>query len=87
MGAFGVYVEGGYRDNVSDNTTNVRVGISGNPAQVLARGFDDPFGGQILASAGVSGDLGPVKVELSYRGRFGDHADSNMGGITFTLPL
>jgi len=87
MGGFGVYVEGGYRDNVDDNTTNVGVGIAGNPARTLSRGYDDPFGGQILASAGVSGDLGPVKVELSYRGRFGDHADSNMGGITFTLPL
>lgn len=87
MGGFGVYVEGGYRDNVDDSTNDVRVGIAGNTAKVLGRSYDDPFGGQILASAGVSGDLGPVKVELSYRGRFGDHADSNMGGITFTLPL
>ena len=87
MGGFGVFVEGGYRDNVDDTTNDVRVGIANNPARMLARSFDDPFGGQILASAGVSGDLGPVKVELSYRGRFGDHADSNMGGITFTLPL
>jgi outer membrane lipase/esterase len=84
---FDVFVEGGYRDNIDDRNTDVRVGIAGNPAQVLARGFDDPFGGQVLASAGVSGDLGPVKVELSYKGRFGDHADSNAGGITFTLPL
>jgi len=87
MGSFGYFIEGGYRDNIDDQNTNVRVGIAGNPAQILARGFDDPFGGQVLASAGVSGDLGPVKVELAYKGRFGDQADSNMGLITFRLPL
>ncbi|AQR62313.1 autotransporter domain-containing esterase [Brevundimonas sp. LM2] len=87
MGGFGVFVEGGYRDSLDDQSTDVRVGIANNPAQIVARGFDDPFGGQVLASAGVSGDLGPVKVELSYKGRFGDRANSNMGGFTFTLPL
>jgi len=87
MGGFAVFAEGGYRDSLDDSSDAVRVGIAGNPAQVLSRGFEDPFGGSILASAGVSGDLGPLEVEIGYRGRFGDHADSHMGGITLTLPL
>lgn len=87
MGGFAVFVEGGYRDSLDDSSDSVRVGIAGNPAQVLSRHFDDPFGGSVLASAGLSGDLGPLEVEIGYRGRFGDHADSHMGGITLTLPL
>ena len=87
MGGFAVFVEGGYRDSLDDSSDAVRVGIAGNPAQVLSRPFEDPFGGSILASAGLSGDMGPVQVEIGYRGRFGDHADSHMGGITLTFPL
>ncbi len=87
MGGFAVFVEGGYRDSLDDSSDAVRVGIAGNPAQVLSRRFDDPFGGSVLASAGLSGDMGPLEVEIGYRGRFGDHADSHMGGITLTLPL
>ncbi|WP_309627943.1 SGNH/GDSL hydrolase family protein [Brevundimonas sp.] len=87
MGGFAVFVEGGYRDSLDDSSDAVRVGIAGNPAQVLSRRFDDPFGGSVLASAGLSGDLGPLEVEIGYRGRFGDRADSHMGGITVTLPL
>mgnify|MGYP000172408760 CR=1 FL=1 len=87
MGGFGVFVEGGYRDSLDDSSDAVRVGITGNPAQVLSRSFDDPFGGSVLASAGIRGDLGPLELEVGYRGRFGDHADSHMGGVTLTLPL
>ena len=87
MGGFAVFAEGGYRDSLDDSSDAVRVGIAGNPAQVLSRPFEDPFGGSVLASAGVTGDLGPLEVEIGYRGRFGDHADSHMGGVTITLPL
>ncbi|MGV3578685.1 SGNH/GDSL hydrolase family protein [Brevundimonas sp.] len=87
MGGLAVFAEGGYRDSLDDSSDAVRVGIAGNPAQVLSRHYDDPFGGSVLAAAGVSGDLGPVEIEIGYRGRFGDHADSHMGGITLTLPL
>ena len=87
IGRFGFFVEGGYRDSFDDNTDAVRVGIQGNPAQVLSRNVAEPFGGQFLASAGIQGDWGPVRVDVGYRGRFGDHADSHMGGITLTLPL
>ena len=87
MGGFGVFVEGGYRDSLDDSSDAVRVGIAGNSAQILSRSYEDPFGGSFLASAGVSGDLGPVTIEVGYRGRFGDHADSHAGGVTLTLPL
>ena len=87
MGGFGVFVEGGYRGSLDDSSDAVRVGIAGNPAQVLSRSFDDPFGGSVLAAAGLSGDMGPFKVEVGYRGRFGDHADSHMGAVVFKLPL
>jgi len=87
MGPWGFYAEGGYRDALDDNSDAVHVGIAGNSARVLAREVEEPFGGQILASAGLSGDMGPFKVEVGYRGRFGDHADSHMGAVTFKLPL
>ena len=87
MGGFGVFVEGGYRGSLDDSSDAVRVGIAGNPAQVLSRSFDDPFGGSMLAAAGLSGEMGPFEVEVGYRGRFGDHADSHMGAVVLKLPL
>lgn len=87
LGGFNLFAEGGYRDALDDSSDPVRVGIYNNPAQVLSREVDDPFGGQILASAGVEGDVGPVKITIGYRGRFGDHADSHMGGVQLRLPL
>jgi outer membrane lipase/esterase len=87
MMGHGVFVEGGYRDSLDDSSQAVRVGIAGNPAQVLSRNVEDPFGGSFLASAGVTGELGPFDLEIGYRGRFGDHADSHTGGVTLKLPL
>ena len=84
---FGFYVEGGYRDSFGDSSDDVRVGIAGNTAQVLAREVEDPFGGSLIAAAGIEANLGPAKLSAGYRGRFGDHADSHMGGITLSLPL
>ena len=81
------YVEGGYRDGLSESFDPVRVGIAGNPAQILDREFADPFGGSFLASAGLETHMGPVKVSAGYRGRFGDKADSHSGALTFSLPL
>lgn len=81
------WAEGGYRDTLSDGGDPVRVGIASNPAQVLERAFEEPFGGSLLASAGVDADIGPVTMTVGYRGRFGDAADSHVGAITFTLPL
>jgi len=81
------WAEGGYRDTLSEGGDPVRVGIASNPAQVLERDFEEPFGGSLLASAGVDADIGPVTMTVGYRGRFGDAADSHVGAITFTLPL
>jgi outer membrane lipase/esterase len=81
------WAEGGYRDTLGDGGDPVRVGIAGNPAQVLERDVEEPFGGSMLASAGVDADIGPVTMTVGYRGRFGDAADSHLGAITFTLPL
>ncbi len=87
MGGFGVFAEGGYRDSLDDSSEGVRVGIAGNSARVLEREYADPFGGSFLASAGVTGEVGPFDLEIGYRGRFGEHADSHTSGITLTLPL
>ena len=81
------FIEGGYRDSFADGSDAVRTGITGNPAQILSREIDDPFGGSLIASAGIDADLGPVKMTLGYRGRFGDSANSHVGGVTFRLPL
>ncbi|MET4684846.1 autotransporter domain-containing protein [Brevundimonas faecalis] len=82
------YVEGGYRDSLSDDSDAVRTGIAGNPAHVLAREVELPFGGQFLASAGLEGRvMDRLKVSIGYKGRFGDQADSHMGAVQLTLPL
>jgi outer membrane lipase/esterase len=81
------FVEGGYRDSFADNSDAVRTGIAANPAQILAREIDDPFGGSMIASAGIEADVGPMKMTLGYRGRFGDSADSHVGAVTFRMPL
>ena len=81
------YVEGGYRDTFGDSSDDVRVGIAGNPAQILSRSFDDPFGGSLMASAGIEADVGPFRMSAGYRGRFGDSADSHVGAVTLKLPL
>jgi outer membrane lipase/esterase len=81
------WIEGGYRDTFGDSSDAVRVGIAGNPAHVLERPFDDPFGGSMIASAGLEADVGPGTVSIGYRGRFGDAADSHVGAVTFRLPL
>ncbi|GAA0869494.1 autotransporter domain-containing protein [Brevundimonas basaltis] len=81
------WVEGGYRDSFADSRDAVRVGIAGNPAQVLSRDFDDPFGGSLIASAGLEAGFGPGSISVGYRGRYGDATDSHLGAITFRLPL
>lgn len=82
------YAEGGYRDSLSDDSDAVRTGILGNPAKVLARDVDLPFGGQVLAAAGIEGTvMERLKVSIGYKGRFGDHADSHMAAVKLSLPL
>lgn len=81
------FIEGGYRDSFGDSSDAVGTGIAGNPAQVLYRDIEDPFGGSVIASAGVSADLGPMTLSVGYRGRYGDEAKSHTGAITLRLPL
>lgn len=82
------YAEGGYRDSLSDDSDAVRTGILGNPAKVLARDVDLPFGGQVLAAAGIEGTIMErLKVSIGYKGRFGNHADSHMAAVKLSLPL
>ena len=85
---FHLYAEGGYRDSLSDDSDPVRTGIVGNPAQILSREVEQPWGGQFLASVGIEGTvMDRLKVSIGYKGRFGDQADSHMGGVQLTLPL
>ncbi|WP_332639118.1 autotransporter domain-containing protein [Brevundimonas sp.] len=84
---FTFYAEGGYRDSFGDSSDAVGTRITANPAQILSREIEDPFGGSLIASAGVDADFGPVNMTIGYRGRFGDQADAHVGAITFRLPL
>lgn len=81
------FIEGGYRDSLDNNNEAVGTNILGSPSQTLYRDVEAPFGAQVMASAGVEHDFGPVRMAIGYRGRFGENATSHMGGINFTLPL
>ena len=81
------YVEGGYRESLDDSSDPVGTGIAGSPSQVLYREIEDPMGGQLLAQMGLEVDWGPAQVGLGLKGRYGEHADSFVGGITLRMPL
>ena len=87
MGRFGLFAEGGYRDALDDSSEGVRVGLYNSSARILEREVEEPFGGQVLATAGVEGEIGRLQITVGYRGRFGDHADSHMGGVQLRLAL
>lgn len=87
FGGMGFFVEGGWRDDLDDGSDAVGTSIAGNPAQVLYREVEGPFGGHMLASAGLQGTIAGLNVEFGYRGRFGEHADSHQGGIQIKVPL
>jgi|FLYM01.1.fsa_nt_gi outer membrane lipase/esterase len=82
-----IFLEGGYRDDLDDGSDAVGTSIAGSPSQVLYRDVEGPFGGHMIAAAGIEGDWAGMKVAFGYRGRFGEHADSHQGGIQFTIPL
>jgi len=81
------YIEGGYRDALDDSSEAVGTGLAGGISHVLEREIEDPFGGQVIASAGIERDLGPVRMTVGYRGRFGEYSDSHVGGVNFVLKL
>lgn len=84
-GAF--FAEGGYRDSLDVNADAVGTSIAGSPSHVLYRDVEDPFGGQLMASAGYETNWEGMRVTIGYRGRFGESINSHMGGINFSLPL
>lgn len=85
---FGFHAEGGYRDQLDDRGDPVRTGIQGNSAQVLSRQIDNPYGGQLMLDVGVGGAITDrLSIEVGYRGRFADEADSHAGGVQLKLAL
>lgn len=87
FGGMTFFIEGGYRDSLDDSSGPVGTGIAGSPSQVLYRDVEEPFGGQVLAAAGLEGNWAGARVTIGYRGRYGDNAESHVGGINFSLPL
>ena len=88
LGGFGFFAEGGYRDALDDSGDAVRTGIHGNPAQVLSRQVDTPYGGQLMLDAGLGGAITErLSFAVGYRGRFSDAADSHAGGVQLKLAL
>lgn len=87
FGGMGFFLEGGWRDDLDDSSDPVGTSIAGSPSQVLYREVEGPFGGHMIANAGLEADLGGGRLSVGYRGRFGEHADSHMGGISFSIPL
>lgn len=81
------FVEGGYRDSLDDKSDAVGTSIAGSPSQVLYREIEDPFGGQMMASAGLERQWEGMTMTIGYRGRFGESSTSHMGGISFSIPL
>jgi len=83
---FGFYAEGGWRDSLSDGSDDIRTGLVGNTAKVLAEQVDLPYGSQGLAAVGLEGKIGErMNVEVGYRGRFGSDFTSHMGGVRVSL--
>jgi outer membrane lipase/esterase len=84
----GAFVEGGWREALDDGGDPVRTGILANPARVLGREVEDPYGSQAMIETGVTGHLTDrLAVEVGYRGRFGDGSNSQLGGVTLKLAL
>lgn len=84
--AFGFYAEGGYRDLVSDDADAVRIGLALNPAQALATQFDNPLSQQAMVNVGVNARLAErLTLDVGYRGRFADAADSHVGMVGLSL--
>ncbi|WP_292050991.1 MULTISPECIES: autotransporter domain-containing protein [unclassified Brevundimonas] len=76
------FIEGGWRDSLSDSSEDMRTGIQGNTAKVLAQSVDLPYGSQGIVSVGLSGRIGEnLSVGVGYNGRFGSDFNSHLGGV------
>jgi outer membrane lipase/esterase len=87
FGGMTFFVEGGWREELDDGSERVGTSLYGGPSQVLYREIEAPFGGHLVTSAGLEGDIGGAKVSFGYRGRYGENADSHMGAINVSIPL
>jgi outer membrane lipase/esterase len=86
--AFGFYAEGGYRDLLDDSADPVTVGLAANPAQALSTAFYNPLSQQAMVNLGVTARVGErMNLDIGYRGRFAEAADSHVGAITLSLPF
>lgn len=84
--AFGFYAEGGYRDLLRDDADAVGIGLAGNPAQVLATQFDNPLSQQAMVNVGINARLAErLTLDVGYRGRFAEVADSHVGMVGLSL--
>lgn len=87
-GHFSFHVEGGYRDVLDDGSDALGTGLYGNTAQVLLETVDLPFESQFTADVGLQGRIaGKFDVQIGYRGRFGDVADSHQAVARLSIPL
>lgn len=86
--AFGFYAEGGYRDLLDDGADPVTVGLAANPAQPLSTLIDNPLSEQAMVNLGINARIGSrLNLDVGYRGRFADAADSHVGSVTLRLPF
>lgn len=86
--AFGFYAEGGYRDLLDDGADAVTVGLAGNPARPLSTLIDNPLAEQAMVNLGVNARIGSrLNLDIGYRGRFAEAADSHVGAVTLRLPF
>lgn len=86
--AFGFYAEGGYRDLLDDGADPVTVALAANTAQPLSTTFDNPLSEQAMVNLGVNARLGSrLHLDVGYRGRFAEAADSHVGAVTLRLPF
>jgi outer membrane lipase/esterase len=87
FGGMTFFVEGGWREELDDGSGRVGTSLYGGPSQVLFREVDAPFGGHLVTSAGLEGEIGIARVSFGYRGRYGENVDSHMGAINVSIPL
>ena len=84
--ATNVFVEAGYRDSLSYEDDGVTVRIAGNTALPITAIAEDPEGSQTILSAGVETRLWDAwRLGVGYRGRFGDHSDSQAARVSLSL--
>lgn len=76
----GLYLEGGYRDNLEYDADPVTASLADNPASPLSNAVGAPDEGLAMVDAGLDVAVTEtISVGAGYRGRFGDEMESHMG--------